>query len=45
MKKESKDPKKKKAPYEKPVLTKHKELKDIANAGGSGPLGCTRLFI
>jgi len=44
MKKEEKK-ERKKAPYEKPVLTKFRKLTDVMAKGFSGypgPLGCTR---
>jgi hypothetical protein len=42
MKKEKKE--KKKAKYLKPVLTKHKKLKDMTAGTISPPLGCTNSF-
>ncbi len=43
MKKEKKDVKK--AEYEKPVLTKHKKLRDVTAQGTDATgLGCTRNF-
>ncbi len=41
MKKEKEKKDLKKAKYLKPVLTKHKKLRDIT-AGESGALGCTK---
>ena len=43
MKKEKTKSERKKAQYRKPVLTKHKKLRDIT-AGTTGPLGCTKSF-
>ena len=43
MKKEKTKSDKKKAQYRKPVLAKHKKLRDIT-AGGTAPLGCTKSF-
>ncbi len=42
MKKEKKEIKK--AEYKKPVLTKHKKLKDVTAAFGTAELGCTKNF-
>jgi len=41
MKKEKTKSDKKKTQYRKPVLTKHKKLRDIT-AGATGGLGCTK---
>lgn len=43
MKKEKVKSQRKKTQYRKPVLTKHKKLRDIT-AGGTAPLGCTKSF-
>ncbi len=42
MKKEKKETKK--ADYKKPVLTKHKKLRDVTANGSGAFLGCTRFF-
>ncbi len=43
MKKEKGKKEEKKAKYLKPVLTKHRKLKDVTAGGSIGGLGCTRL--
>jgi len=42
MKKEEKK-ERKKAPYEKPVLTKFRKLTDVVSGESQGALGCTRV--
>ncbi len=42
MKKEEEKKELKKAKYLKPVLTKHKKLKDITTLLTMAPLGCTK---
>ena len=44
MEKEKVKSKSKKAQYRKPVLTKHKKLRDISAGGLTGVLGCTKFF-
>jgi hypothetical protein len=44
MKKEKMKLKSKKAQYRKPVLTKHKKLRDISAGVATGVLGCTKSF-
>jgi len=43
MKKEKTKSNAKKGQYRKPVLTKHKKLRDIT-ASATAPLGCTKSF-
>ncbi len=39
-----KEKKVKKAEYKKPILTKHKKLRDVTASGSVGFLGCTKNF-